>query len=373
MQVYMVEVSPTNLKGLFGSLYWFSTAVGIMLVYGLGAIPGFSYSNLSLATATLVLPCTILHCFLPETPRWLASRQRLEEASKVLKLLRGEDADVSAEMKELQANVSDRGKTTWKNNIKYLANKSAFKPLVLSVLLMVFQQFTGSNVVVFYAGTILKDAKVVNANQVAGYAVGTTQVVVVFLSVLFVDVAGRKVLLVLSSILLCISTGLLGLYYFLTDYVCVKYYHINVTSSLPPSANLSGLPVFCDPVSSNFFVLAIFSVILFIFAFSVGWSTIPWVMMSELAPLRVRGTLSGIATLVNWSSAAFVTGIFPEYQTLVGHYGSWWTLTGITFLSIPFVLFLLPETKGKSLEQIELDFKRKQDNCRVQVLLHGKV
>ena len=353
----MVEISPARLKGLFGSLYWFSTAVGILLVYGLGAIPGFTYSNLSLSTAALVLPCVILYCFLPETPRWLASKGRLEEANEVLQLLRGKGTDVSVEMQELQTNVSTKEKLTWRSNVKYLTNKSAFKPLMLSILLMVFQQFTGSNVVVFYAGTILRDAKVVNAIQVAGYAVGTTQVIAVFLSVLFVDLAGRKVLLVLSSILLCFSTGLLGLYYFLTDYICVKYYHIDI-DTIPPPANLSStFPLICDPVSTNFFVLAIFSVILFIFAFSVGWSTIPWVMMSELSPLRVRGILSGVATTVNWSSAAFVTGIFPEYQSVVGHYGSWWTLTAITLLSIPFVVIFLPETKGRSLEQIEQKFK----------------
>jgi hypothetical protein len=60
---------------------------------------------------------------------------------------------------------------------------------------------------------------------------------------------------------------------------------------------------------------------------------------------------------VNWSSAAFVTGIFPKYQNGVGHYGSWWTLTAITILSIPFVLVFLPETKGRSLEQIEQKLK----------------
>ena len=365
----MVEISPARLKGLFGSLYWFSTAVGILLVYGLGAIPGFTYSNLSLSTAALVLPCVILYCFLPETPRWLASKGRLEEANEVLQLLRGKGTDVSVEMQELQTNVSTKEKLTWRSNVKYLTNKSAFKPLMLSILLMVFQQFTGSNVVVFYAGTILRDAKVVNAIQVAGYAVGTTQVIAVFLSVLFVDLAGRKVLLVLSSILLCFSTGLLGLYYFLTDYICVKYYHVHVDTT-PPPANLSDLPIFCDPASTNFFVLAIFCVLLFIFGFSVSWSTIPWVMMSELSPLRVRGILSGMATTVNWSSAAFVTGIFPVYQGVVGHYGSWWTLTAITLLSIPFVVIFLPETKGRSLEQIEQNFKAREDEARIPLLSH---
>ncbi len=368
----MVEISPAKLKGLFGSMYWFSTAIGILLVYGFGAIPGFSYSDLSLSTAGLVLVCVFFYCFLPETPRWLAANQQPEAACKVLKLLRGKDADTSVEMRELQDNIAESGKLTWRTQLKYLSSRPAYKPLILSVILMVFQQFTGGNVVLFYAGTILSDAKVVNSNRVAGYAVGTTQVLAVFVSVLLVDYLGRKVLLVTSSVLVCASTGMLGLYYFLTDFVCERYYHVNATGLETPIANASSLPLYCDPISSNFFTLAIISMVLFIIAFSIGWSTIPWVMMSELSPLRVRGILSGVATLVNWSSAAFVTGVFPMYQGMVRHYGSWWTLTGITFLSIPFVILFIPETKGKSLEQIEESFKPRVDSTKIPLLSKKK-
>ena len=353
----MVEISPAKLKGLFGSMYWFSSSIGILLVYALGAIPGFSYSDLSLSTAGIVLLCVICYCFLPETPRWLAANQKPREAYNVLTLLRGKETDVSVEMKGLQRNIDESGKLTWKAKLKFLTSRSAYKPLVLSVILMIFQQFTGSNVVLFYAGTILLDAEVVNANQVAGYAVGITQVLAVFVAVLLVDYLGRKVLLVTSSVLICISTGMLGLYYFLTDYVCSTYHSYNATE---PAVN--NLPLFCDPVSSRFFALAIISILLFIIAFSIGWSTIPWVMMSELSPLRVRGIVSSIAILANWSSAAFVTFIFPVYQSAVQHYGSWWTLTFITSLSIPFVVIFIPETRGKSLERIEESFKSKQES-----------
>jgi len=160
----------------------------------------------------------------------------------------------------------------------------------------------------------------------------------------------------------CLSTGLLGLYYFLTDYVCAHRYNVD-----PNNMTTSDLPIYCEPQSSNFFVLAVFSVVLFIIAFSIGWSTIPWVMMSELSPLRVRGLLSGIATFVNWTTASILTGFFPEYQGVVKNYGSWWTLMGITLLSIPFVLVLVPETKGKSLELIEKQMKNRTKKTRLSV------
>ena len=335
-------------------MFWFSSSIGILLVYALGAIPRFSYSNLSLSTAALVLVCVTLYCFLPETPRWLAANQRLNESYFVLKRLRGANTDVSMEIKELQENIEEIKDLTWKAKLKYLRSKSAYRPLILSIILMMFQQFTGINVVLFYAETILHDARVVNADQVAGYAVGITQVLAVLVAVILVDYLGRKVLLVASSILICISTGMLGLYYFLTDFVCSLYNATNMT------ANASSLPFYCDPISSHFFVLAIVSILLSIIAFSIGWSTLPWMMISELSPLRVRGILSGIALFTNWGSAAFVTFFFPLYQNIVQPYGSWWTLTVITFFSIPFVIFFVPETKGRSLENIEDGFKSKE-------------
>ncbi len=360
-----MEISSAKLKGLFGSMFWFSSSIGILLVYALGAIPGFSYSNLSLSTAALVLVCLILYCFLPETPRWLATNDRLDESYQVLKRLRGLDTDVNMEMKELQENVAEIRDLTWKTKLMYFTSRSVYRPLILSIVLMIFQQFTGINVVLFYAETILHDARVVNADQVAGYAVGITQVLAVFVTVVLVDYLGRKILLVASSILICISTGMLGLYYFLTDFVCSQFNATDVT------ANTSSLPFYCDPVSSHFFVLAIVSILLSIIAFSIGWGTLPWMMISELSPLRVRGVLSSIALFVNWSSAAFVTFVFPLYQNEVQHYGSWWTLTVITLLSIPFVIFFIPETKGKSLEQIEEGFK--SISKRKQLSAHNNV
>ncbi len=361
-----MEVSPAKLKGLFGSLYWFSTAIGILLVYTIGATPGFLYYDLSLLTAALVIPSICCQCFLPETPRWLLAHQKLEHAQYILRKLRGKNADITTELKELQENFSESGKYKWRKNISYLLERSSRRALFLSISLMVFQQLTGTNVVLFYAGNILANARVVNPIVVAGYAVGGTQVLAVLVSVLLVDCVGRKVLLVTSSVLVCLSTGLLGLYNFLTDYVCVHRYNLGPGDTIT-NLTSTDLPLYCEPESSNFFVLAIFSVVLFIIAFSIGWATIPWVMMSELSPLRVRGLLSSIATFVNWTTASIITGVFPEYELVVKSYGSWWTLMGITLLSIPFVLILVPETKGKSLELIEKQMKSRTKSNNIQV------
>lgn len=350
MQVYIVEVSPSKLKGLFGSLYWLSTSVGILLVYALGAIPGFTYYNLSLSTAALVLPCILLNCLLPETPRWLVAHRQNTKAYHILKKLRGPSTDITTEMNELEMNAARTRGINFLESLKALRKRSVYAPLALAVMLMFFQQFTGTNVVLFYAGTILSDAKVEHAKQVAGYAVGATQVVATFLSLLLVDLVGRKVLLTLSGVVVGLSTGILGLYYFLTDYVCQHFYHSAANHTLLGS---DGDPSFCDPVESKFYFVAISSVMLFIIAFSIGWATVPWVMMSELSPLRQRGLLGGIATTANWSFAALLTGVFPIYKGAVHPYGSWWTLTGITLLGVPAVLWFIPETKGRSLEQIE--------------------
>ena len=113
---------------------------------------------------------------------------------------------------------------------------------------------------------------------------------------------------------------------------------------------------YCD---DNFGFLAVGCLAIFIIGFSIGWGPIPWVMMGELAPLQVRGILSGIATAVNWSFATVITSAFSKYEEAVQPYGAWWSFCLISVLSVVFVIVFLPETKGKDLEEIEAYFKKR--------------
>ena len=284
----------------------------------------------------------IVVCFVPETPRWLIANKQHLLANAILYRLRGPKANISREMKLLEDAVEEQGKVEFMEKLRMLTKLTIVVPLILSISLMFFQQFCGINVVVFYAGNVLEKANLSpnKAALAADFGVGVIQVIFTFISVLLIDLVGRKILLSVGGVLLALSTGILGLYFFLTDHMCHR------DSSM----------FYCD---HNFGYLAVACLAIFIIGFSIGWGPIPWVMMGELAPLQVRGILSGIATAVNWSFATVITSAFSKYEEAVQPYGAWWSFCFISALSVVFVIVFLPETKGKDLEEIEADFKKK--------------
>ena len=130
-------------------------------------------------------------------------------------------------------------------------------------------------------------------------------------------------------------------------------------SNLTTSLNATTDDIVCN---RDFGWLAIMSIGLYIFGFSISWGPIPFLLSSELFPTAVRGKCMSIGTFVNWGLAVIISFTFNSYRTLVYPFGAFWTFTGFSFLSFFFVLIFLPETKGKTLHEIEKYFAGKQQN-----------
>ena len=339
-QVYIIEISPSRLKGLFGSINQLSITVGILLIYVM--LTGIPYYIVALMVMGFIVVFAILVCFIPETPRWLVADKQQLLANSILYRLRGTNANISHEMKLLEDAVEEQGKVEFKEKLRMFTKLTVIVPLILSISLMFFQMFCGIAVVVFYAGIIIETAGLnpKEASFSADFGVGGIQVIFTFISVLMVDIVGRKILLSVGGVLLALSTGILGLYFFMTEHFC--HHDTSV--------------FYC---ADHFGYLAVACLAVFIIGFSTGWGPIPWIMMGELAPLQVRGIVGGISAALNWSFATLVTGAFYKYQEAVHSYGAWWSFCFISSLSVVFVIVFLPETKGKDLEEIEADFKRK--------------
>ena len=340
LQVYVVEIAPSSLKGLFGSLNQLAITVGILIIYVLNTFVPYYITSLVVMATALAFSLGVL--LIPESPRWLVSNGQELEANRVLHLLRGPNANVQREMKGLMDIVESQSKLSLVAKLQMFKRRAVFIPMIFSIFLMFFQQFCGINIVIFYAGSVLKSAGVKSPDLSADFGVGVIQVIATFVSVMLVDVLGRKILLSFGGFLLALSTGVLGLYFFLHDSTC--------------NGIISDKHVYCE---SDFGYLAVISLAIFIIGFSIGWGPIPWVMMTELAPLQVRGIMSGIATALNWLFAFIITSAFDPYKSKVQAYGAWWTFCGISVLSIVFTIVLLPETKGKDLEDIEDEFNRR--------------
>ena len=148
-------------------------------------------------------------------------------------------------------------------------------------------------------------------------------------SLFLVDLFGRKVLLIISGLTMALSCFGLGTALYITQHV---------TGS--------------DSETKPLFVA---SVIIFSVGFSVGWGSIPFILLSELLPLQTRGVLAGMVAIVNWGCGALVSGTYNWFAGLVQPYGAWWAYGIINLLSSVCVAVFLPETKGKKLENIEAD------------------
>ena len=338
----MSEISTAKLKGLFGACQQLFVTLGIFFVEILGTIfnyrPEFKYYHVSLVALGIVLVFEALMLITKETPRWLMAHGKSDKAKEVLKFLRGPACNTDKELNGMTDAMNKQPHLSFRETLHEFRHRTVYFPLLLALGLAFFQQLSGINAAIFYAATIFQDARVSSPTLVASFAVGGVQVVFTLASVLLVDLTGRKVLLVVGAGVLSVSGGMVGLEFILG----IKH---------------------CIPDSScRFSPMAIVGLMVYIMAFSIAWGAIPWLMMSELIPQRVRGISSGIVTAFNWSLAAVVTGAFKSYSEAVTPYGAWWTFAVIIALSIPFVVVLLPETKGRSLEEIEELFEHHHGN-----------
>ena len=259
--------------------------------------------------------------FLPKSPRWLMSKRREESARKVMIELRG-FSGVDAEMKAMAETMARDKAAGWGE----LAGPWIRPALVLGVIVMFVQQATGINTVIYYAPTIFEMSGFASANaaMAATVGVGVINVLFTLVSIRFIDRWGRKPLL---------SLGLVGMF---TGLVSLGL-AFALESKLPGCTRW----------------IAVGGVVLYIASFAFSLGPVAWVLAAEIFPLRVRGMAMGVVTLSNWLFDFMVAMSFLSIIDLVGKSGTFFMFAGISVAGWLFCRFFLPETKGRSLEQIE--------------------
>ncbi|XP_028852267.1 solute carrier family 2, facilitated glucose transporter member 8 [Denticeps clupeoides] len=341
--VYISEMAHERVRGTVGSCVQLMVVIGIMGAYMAGLVMDWRW----LAIASSVPPTLMLvfMCFMPETPRFLLSQGKRREAVDALRFLRGPDAPVEWECARIEGASQNQGGTVSWSDLK---DSTVYKPIVLGVLMMLFQQLTGINAIMFYAEIIFEDAHF-EKSDVATVIVAAIQVVFTGGAALVMDKAGRKVLLILSGIIMCVSTTVFGVYFKL-----VSERHSN-SSVVGVPTQTQDLVLAQSPADLTW--LALSSMGLFIAGFAIGWGPTPWLVMSEIFPVRIRGWGSAICVLTNWSVAFIVTKTFQNLLDALTSAGTFWLFSGLCALNVVFTVFFVPETKGKTLEQIESHFR----------------
>lgn len=200
------------------------------------------------------------------------------------------------------------------------------------------------NAASIFAVAGFKDAKLVSIS------VGLIQFFGTALACLLVDRAGRRILLLIMAIGMCVTLAGLGLYFEI--YIPPKN-----DSSASDAVSLVG-SISHSVEASKISWLSILCIVLFNLFFALAWGPVPWLVMSEIFPLRARGPASSIATLSNWLLAFIVTKTFDSMQEGLTVQGTYWFYSGCCLVGFVFVYLVMPETKGKTLEEIEAMFDK---------------
>uniref|UniRef100_A0A0V0IFK3 Putative sugar transporter ERD6-like 16-like n=1 Tax=Solanum chacoense TaxID=4108 RepID=A0A0V0IFK3_SOLCH len=319
--VYIAEIAPKNLRGGLTTINQLMIVCGSSVAYLLGTV--ITWRNLAL---TGILPCTFLLVgllFIPESPRWLAKVGLEKEFEVALRKLRGKDADVSREAAEIQAYV-DTLQSLPKTRILDLFSSKYIRSVIIGVGLMVFQQFIGINGIGFYASQTFESAGLSNSN-IGTIAYAVVQVPITIVGAFLMDRSGRRPLLMVSAtgtFLGCFLTG-------------ASFY-------------LKGNDILLEWVP----ILAVSGVLVYISAFSIGMGAVPWVIMSEIFPIHVKSAAGSLVVLVNWLGAWAVSYTFGFLMAWTST-GTFMLYAGFSVLTILFVAKVVPETKGKTLEEIQ--------------------
>lgn len=341
--LYISEMAHERVRGLLGSCVQLMVVLGIMGVYLAGLFLDWRWLAIcSSIPPTLLMVCMI---FMPETPRFLLSQGKRREAEEALRFLRGPDAPVEWECARIEDACDEQSSSFQMSDLK---DPGVYKPLVIGVMLMIFQQMTGINAIMFYAETIFEQAHF-KESDLASVIVGLTQVIFTAVAAVIMDRAGRKILLIISGISMTISTAAFGIYFYLmskplnTATLSLTMLDIPSKAGAEPPSDLTWL--------------ALASMAVFITGFALGWGPIPWLIMSEIFPAKVRGFASAVCVLTNWSMAFIVTKTFQDMMDLLTSAGTFWLFSCMCIANVIFTMAFIPETKGKTLEQIEATFR----------------
>lgn len=321
--VYIGEIADVRNRGKLLSFYTNFLTFGLLLAYILGAyLSVVAFSLIAAAIPTLFLCLFVV--FGVESPVYLLKKDRRNEAFEILKKLRvGPENDVETELVDWEIEVI----TSRRGNLKdLLSNRVLIKGLALTTTLMLFQQLSGINVVLAYAQGIFETAGSSLPTELSAILIGSIQFLASFTTPLLVDRLGRKILFVVSTVGLSITQTALGAYFYVSDSTS-----INVE-------NFSWLPVLV--------------LVLFIVSYNSAFNVLPFTVAGEIFPSNVRSTAVATAALVDSATAFVVSLLFMTMRAWIGSAGSFWLFAGFCVLALVFVVVFLPETKGKTLEQI---------------------
>ncbi len=333
--MYIAEVSPANVRGKFVSLNQLTIVIGILMAQLANwqiadpVAPGITDTEILASWngqtgwrwmfwAEAIPACLffMLMFFVPESPRWLAKNGKANETERILSRIGGAEY-AQKEYQNIRETLSTETK---KVNFRQLLEPSLKKVLLIGIVIAAFQQWCGINVIFNYAEEVFK---------AAGYGVsdilfnivltGSVNLIFTFVAIYTVDKLGRRALMLIGA------GGLAGIYALMG---AAYYFHFSGT-------------------------ILLFLVVMAIACYAMSLAPVTWVVLSEIFPNRIRGAAMAVATVSLWLASFLLTYTFPLLNKTFGASGTFWLYGIICLGGLVFIYKKLPETKGKTLEEIE--------------------
>jgi sugar porter (SP) family MFS transporter len=330
--MYLSELAPKHIRGALSSLMQLMVTTGIFVAY----LIDFAFSGSGAWRWMIglgVVPAVILFIGIstqPESPRWLVAAHRGEkQALQTLLKLRGNYTDAEREMNEIRESVAEEERETEPLRLADLVRPRLRILFIVGILLVFFQNFGGINTIIYYAPTLLTNIGFTPSQSIIGNAaIGLLNMLMTLPAMRLIDKVGRKPLLIIGASGMCFGMLFLG-----------------ITTLLGLTSSKGTLAM----------VVTLFGIAIYIASFAISWGPVQWVVLPELFPLRIRAGAMGVCTTLNWLFNLAVALAFPSLLSIFGAAPNFLFFACTTFLALLFAWRLLPETKGRSLEEIEHD------------------
>uniref|UniRef100_A0A8C9FXY2 Solute carrier family 2, facilitated glucose transporter member 8 n=1 Tax=Pavo cristatus TaxID=9049 RepID=A0A8C9FXY2_PAVCR len=330
--VYISEISHPGVRGMLGTCPQIMAVLGSLILYALGLLLDWRW--LAVAGEVPVLTMILLLCFMPNSPRFLLSQGKEDEALRSLCWLRGKDTDYAQEYEQIKDSVR-------KQRISCAEIKDPFiyKPILIAVGMRFLQQLSGVTCVLVYLQPIFKKTAVILVSPWCSPVPCHQRCLPLAIAAVSMDKAGRKVLLFVSgmSLSLRVCKGIFS------PRICSSFMNVQEWR-LPPCRTVEGLSSEASPLCPPA-------------GYAMGWGPITWLLMSEILPLKARGVASGLCVVVSWLTAFLTSAFCPTFQESFGLEVPFLFFAVICAGNILFTGCCVPETKRRSLEQIEAFFR----------------
>lgn len=339
--IYTSEIAEKDIRGALGSYFEFLLATGIALSFGVPMITDIKSYTIIMAILPVIF--VIAFVFQPESPIYLLKHNKEDKARTALIRLRGNSYDIDAEIREIRNDLLAEQNCKI-SALQSLRKKGTQTSILVCFSLMFFQQACGINAVIFYADSIFASAGSKLDPKISTLILGLMEATATFGATTVVDRLGRRILLISSTLLMGISGAVLGIFFTLQDRQLVDQDVISALGYIP-----------------------IISLCLFIIMFSLGIGPIPWLISAELFPQEIKSIATGGAATFNWFTGFLIAKFYLDLKNAIGSDITFYMFSGLSVIGAVFTFLFVPETKGKSLDEIQKELNEDDMKGNIEV------